>query len=237
MSDMMHYSFYPQTIAQGRVWIGPSLDIGNKVVAEAARLTGPWNPAGQETLDWTDFDEETIDCVLKFCYFQDYNVPWKVPSVKEDPAQETSSAEHNSKTGSSLADRTDTGNAIVLHAKVYSFALRYLVNGLQQYALAEMEDCFEPFLSEYCISPEATYPRLVDAIRIIYGTTPPSSIFGMDSARRKLCMFIATYHTHFRQYFNEFQEGTGEFMTDLACSLSQLLCEAEMERDYDKEEV
>ena len=43
------------------------------------------------------------------------------------------------------------GEAIVLHAKVYSFAHRYLAEDLEQYAIAQMKDFFEPFLKHYDI--------------------------------------------------------------------------------------
>lgn len=43
------------------------------------------------------------------------------------------------------------GEAIVLHAKVYPFAHRYLAEDLEQYAIAQMKDLFEPFLKHYDI--------------------------------------------------------------------------------------
>lgn len=40
-------------------------------------VTRPQEAAGESTLDWSEFDEETIDCVLNLCYVRNYTVPWK----------------------------------------------------------------------------------------------------------------------------------------------------------------
>lgn len=40
-------------------------------------MNGSWKDVGQETLNWCDFDEETICCVLRYCYGQRYEVPWQ----------------------------------------------------------------------------------------------------------------------------------------------------------------
>ncbi|KAJ6128816.1 hypothetical protein N7471_010033 [Penicillium samsonianum] len=151
--------------------------------ALTARVTGSWKTAGQDSLDWSDFDEETIHCALKFCYDQNYTVPRGSNSSKGVPARqepEQSSAEHNARSESSLIPPSHMGDAMVLHAKVYSFAHRYLVRDLQHYALVQMKGCFGPFLKEYN-RPRSVY--LADTIRIIYGCTPRSDATMMDPAR------------------------------------------------------
>lgn len=41
-----------------------------------ARVSGPWKENGAGgPFDWTDFDEQTIECVLSYLYTQDYCVP------------------------------------------------------------------------------------------------------------------------------------------------------------------
>ncbi|KAJ6188512.1 hypothetical protein N7519_003420 [Penicillium mononematosum] len=180
--------------------------------ALTARVTGPWSNIGQQTLDWTDFDEETIECVLKFCYGRQYDLPWQSPPTKDESTiveRAGSHAEHNAESGSELASWSYTGDAIVLHAKVYLFAHRYLVDALQQYALAQMKNCFGPFLEEYSTSPAQQF------------NTPSSSPeSNMDPARKELCDFVADSHQRFSRHFVQFHEETGDFMVDLACNLA-----------------
>ncbi|KAI2726259.1 hypothetical protein CBS147332_3146 [Penicillium roqueforti] len=208
--------------------------------ALTARVTGPWKFAGQDLLDWSDFDEETISCVLEFCYSQKYTTPWELhPSKKKSVLQEPtkSSTEHmllDATSSSSPTSRSYTGDAIVLHAKVYSFAQRYLVMDLQDYARVLMKDAFGPFLKEYGSSPYATSGSLADTIRIIYGSTLLSS----DLARKDLCDFIAASHEKFRNDFADFQEDTGDFMSDLASTLSQLLSSKDaINREYQRKDA
>lgn len=37
-------------------------------------MNGAWKNAGEGAIDWTDFDEQTIDCVLHYLYTGDYHV-------------------------------------------------------------------------------------------------------------------------------------------------------------------
>lgn len=69
--------------------------------ALTARVTGPWSNIGQQTLDWTDFDEETLECVLKFCYGRQYDVPWQSSATKDESTvaeRARSHAEHSEST-------------------------------------------------------------------------------------------------------------------------------------------
>ena len=63
-------------------------------------VAGPQEAAGENTLDWSEFDEETIDCVLNFCYGRNYIVPWGRQSRKDTAPQETapSTTEHSKST-------------------------------------------------------------------------------------------------------------------------------------------
>lgn len=45
-----------------------------KSSALSARVRGPWKAAGDETIDWTDFEECTIECVLSYFYTGGYCV-------------------------------------------------------------------------------------------------------------------------------------------------------------------
>ncbi|KAL2702064.1 hypothetical protein AAEP93_006362 [Penicillium crustosum] len=114
-------------------------------------VAGPQEAAGENTLDWSEFDEETIDCALNFCYGRNYIVPWGRQSRKDTAPQETapSTTEHSARSGSSHNRRSYTGEDIVLHAKVYPFAHRSLAEDLEQCAVVRMKYCFQPFLKEY----------------------------------------------------------------------------------------
>lgn len=40
-----------------------------------ARIDGPWKTNGASgIIDWTDFDEDTIECALSYLYVEDYSV-------------------------------------------------------------------------------------------------------------------------------------------------------------------
>lgn len=39
------------------------------------RMSGHWKETGDNAIDWTDFDRQTIECVLHYLYTGDYYVP------------------------------------------------------------------------------------------------------------------------------------------------------------------
>ena len=96
-----------------------------------------------------------------------------------------------------------------------------------------MKACFSPFLKEYGSSPSATSGSLADAIRIIYGSTLPSG----DLARKDLCNFVAVHHEKFRNDFADFQEDTGNFMIDLASTLSFHSSKEAINREYQRKDA
>jgi hypothetical protein len=48
-----------------------------------ARATGPWQECGEGEIDWTDFDEQTISCVLQYLYTQEYNASQAVQLLEK----------------------------------------------------------------------------------------------------------------------------------------------------------
>jgi hypothetical protein len=39
-----------------------------------ARINGPWRTNGANgAIDWTEFDDDTVECVLSFLYIEDYD--------------------------------------------------------------------------------------------------------------------------------------------------------------------
>ncbi|KAL7658042.1 hypothetical protein ACMYSQ_004183 [Aspergillus niger] len=52
--------------------------------ALSARIDGPWKQNGADSpIDWSDFDEQTVECVLSYLYTQDYYVP-QLESAPDD---------------------------------------------------------------------------------------------------------------------------------------------------------
>lgn len=54
-------------------------------------MSGWWKDVGEGAIDWTDFDEQTIKCVLHYLYTGDYHVHVsggeKVVSITENRAE------------------------------------------------------------------------------------------------------------------------------------------------------
>lgn len=70
----MTESIYRESPIKARVGKGKAIlyVLPGPLIQDIPALTtivaGPQEAAGGNTLDWSEFDEETIDCVLKFCY-------------------------------------------------------------------------------------------------------------------------------------------------------------------------
>jgi hypothetical protein len=60
------------------------------ISALAVRISGAWKDSSDKTLDWSDFDEETINCVLSYQYSGTYDLPGSSKD-KEPTSQSTPS--------------------------------------------------------------------------------------------------------------------------------------------------
>ncbi|GJP96225.1 oxidoreductase family, NAD-binding Rossmann fold protein [Aspergillus niger] len=82
--------------------------------ALSARIDGPWKQNGADSpIDWSDFDEQTVECVLSYLYTQDYYVPQleHVPDdscKNEDDCQATTGIEPS--TPEAVPDDQETPN-------------------------------------------------------------------------------------------------------------------------------
>lgn len=47
-------------------------------------MSGSWKDTGEGAIDWTDFDERIVECVLNYLYTGDYHVP--LPEAEENVA-------------------------------------------------------------------------------------------------------------------------------------------------------
>lgn len=56
--------------------------------ALSARINGSWKDAGDSVIDWTDFDEQTVECVLNYLYTRDYDAPQLASVSMSQPSQE-----------------------------------------------------------------------------------------------------------------------------------------------------
>lgn len=63
-----------------------------------ARMSKPWNNGGENRpIDWTDFDEQTVECVLSYLYTQDYYVLPQVNSEDALPSEQADINHHEGK--------------------------------------------------------------------------------------------------------------------------------------------
>ncbi|GLB09929.1 hypothetical protein AtubIFM57258_005861 [Aspergillus tubingensis] len=70
--------------AKSSYYVHPEALSWCKNSALSARIEGPWRQHGDESpIDWSDFDEQTVECVLSYLYTQDYYVP-QLESVPDD---------------------------------------------------------------------------------------------------------------------------------------------------------
>ncbi|PLB39718.1 BTB/POZ domain-containing protein [Aspergillus candidus] len=270
-----------------------------------ARVTGPWRECGEEEIDWTDFDEQTISCVLQFLYTQEYNVRKPVqlaekssqsdagkgqgqhpgsradeggssgilatvpaehtvarPEAYEQQAPEADEPEddepeddepeddepeddepedpidrpltplshyfatsipvkHDPPTGGDSSQTTYEGepNEVLVHAKVYTFAHRYLVDNLVQYVLQRLKRILIAIQTKqlgFC-------PQLAESISLIYGATSAYGAQG-DPARNILSQFVAlNYTAMYGSGLEKLLAEEGQFTIDLSRKLARRL--------------
>ncbi|KAE8397485.1 hypothetical protein BDV37DRAFT_276893 [Aspergillus pseudonomiae] len=184
-----------------------------------ARVSGPWMENGASgPIDWTDFDEQTIECVLSYFYTQDYfNISFEPISVgAESPASNTGSAdkptfnrpltplsrclrvglpaEASQAAAGRITERKlqnseiNPAADILLHAKVYCFAHRFLIPDLESFVLQ----------------------RLTQVLLILQD----------NPARKLLSQYVALKYTKLaNENLTKLLEEGGEFLTDLSHKL------------------
>ncbi|KAL4864233.1 hypothetical protein BDV12DRAFT_201340 [Aspergillus spectabilis] len=245
-----------------------------------ARVTGPWRECREGEIDWTDFDEQTISCVLQFLYTQGYsasqsvqllekksqsdagkgqghpkirgdeggpsgilaiiraedavarNGTTKQQSLEEETAEDlidrpltplnrylemSKPVEHDPTTGGNSSQTTNEGalSELLVHAKVYSFAHRYLVDNLVEFVLQRLKQILIVIQKKklgFC-------PQLAESISLIYNATS-----GKDPARNLLSQFVALNYTamYGRRLKKLLAEG-GQFTIDLSWKLARRL--------------
>ncbi|KAB8243617.1 hypothetical protein BDV35DRAFT_407355 [Aspergillus flavus] len=175
-------------------------------------------------IDWTDFDEETVECVLSYFYVQDYSVPSSEP---EQPSVCQSSEVTNGGLTQRKLEHSDDGPAveIVLHAKVYCFAHRFLISDLESFALQRLTQVL------VAVDPrkDNLFPYLADAVRVIYNSTP-GALVQVNPARKLLSQYVALNYTLLanEQLVRLLDEG-GEFLADLSQKLARRLTASDTE--------
>ncbi|KAK6828808.1 hypothetical protein RU639_003312 [Aspergillus parasiticus] len=250
-------------------FVHPGALSGCHTSALNARVNGPWKENGGDgPIDWTDFDEETVECVLSYFYVQDYCVPSsepEQPSLCESGDVTKARIEPISlKAGSVPADdptfqipltplsqclriglpaetvqtaaggltqrkleNSDDGPAveIVLHAKVYCFAHRFLISDLESFALQRLTQVL------VAVDPrkDNLFPYLADAVRVVYNSTPGAQL-QVNPARKLLSQYVALNYTVLanEQLMQLLDEG-GEFLADLSQKLARRLTASDTE--------
>lgn len=81
-------------------------------------------------------------------------------------------------------DDNGIGAAILTHAKVYSFAHRFLLSELEELALQRLTQVLILAVQQQGTRETDLFPHLADAIRLIYSTTPSSA--GLEESSRSL---------------------------------------------------
>lgn len=55
-------------------YVHPGVLLACKASTADVRMSGYWKDTGEGAIDWTDFDRQTIECVLQYLYTGDYHV-------------------------------------------------------------------------------------------------------------------------------------------------------------------
>nr|KMM69758.1 hypothetical protein CPAG_06072 [Coccidioides posadasii RMSCC 3488] len=179
-------------------------------------------------IDWTDFDEDTVECALSYLYIEDYDVrcqtvfgePLQEEEEKDQPSglpPKTIKTAVGSFTPLSNACDEHLGNIALVHAKVYCFAHQILFPKLENLAL----QCLTQLLLQCDTPTDLFFLRLTDAIRLTYDSTPTLKI--CDPARELLSQYVALKYTTLSEESLRMliTEGGGDFMIDLTCKLAR----------------
>ncbi|KAF7587604.1 hypothetical protein BBP40_007003 [Aspergillus hancockii] len=113
---------------------------------------------------------------------------------------------------------------ILLHAKVYCFAHRFLISDLESFALQRLTQV----LLTVDTQKDSLFPYLADAIRFVYGSTPSTQLQD-NPARKLLSQYVALKYTMLaNEMFTQLLEEGGEFLTDLSQKLARRLTISEI---------
>lgn len=114
----------------------------------------------------------------------------------------------------------DMGAAILIHAKVYSFAHRFLLPSLEELALQRLTQILI-LLDDS--ETQSLFPSLVDAIHLIYDATPSGKIQD-NPARKLLSQFVALKFTALSgEKLDMLMAEGGEFAVDVTRKLARRL--------------
>lgn len=104
---------------------------------------------------------------------------------------------------------------ILLHAKVYCFAHRFLIPDLESFALQRLTQV----LLIVDTHKYSLFPYLADAIRLVYDSTPSAQLQD-NPARKLLSQYVALKYTELAtEKLTKLLEEGGEFPTDLSHKL------------------
>ncbi|PYH99209.1 hypothetical protein BO71DRAFT_405533 [Aspergillus ellipticus CBS 707.79] len=230
-----------------------------------ARINGPWREHGNsEPIDWSDFDEPTVECVLSYLYTSDYYVPGAVYDEQEKPDPDL------------IADIDLNGNFDVsdvespvpdteLHnewepdrplpplSRYSRFENRPEALGhtilihskvycfAHRFCFTELEEFAIQRLTQVLLACNdllsELFPHLADSIRLIYGSTP-TAVPPENPARRLLSRFVALRYSALSVENLEtvIAEG-GDFMIDLSHQLCRRLASSGTDTQIMEEQI
>ncbi|KAI0425897.1 BTB/POZ protein [Xylaria sp. FL1042] len=164
----------------------------------AAACRGDMKEARTGIIDLPDDDPQIIDAMVHYFYHLDYNTP-STHAVKDDDTIYPSTslfgkvAIHQMETHNVNDKDTD----IVLHAKVYSLAEKYFINGLKKLALEKFK---------VAVKGKLVLDDFLEAAQEVYTSTP-------DSDRVLRNIVLKTLHANSRSWLKE--EGVQDLLRQL----------------------
>ncbi|KAJ5247358.1 hypothetical protein N7468_002341 [Penicillium chermesinum] len=229
------------------------------------QILDSWKGAGDDTIDLTEYEEETVECALSYLYTRDYSLPQVTPELDKvseaeagvDDSQSTGSDlpegeytnENESHTAESdgvdaraltpIEDMFDLNSSAIpevgdedgqllatealAHAKIFSFAHKYLMSDLEDFALHRLAQTL-------CILQQLEIglsPALAEAIQLVYHITPSDA---QIPARKLLSQFVALeLSTLLSEHLDMLVLQGGDFSLDVLHKLGRRIDDLESE--------
>ncbi|KAF1997669.1 hypothetical protein P154DRAFT_578587 [Amniculicola lignicola CBS 123094] len=216
------------------------------------RMSGSWKSTGDNDINWTDFEEQTIECVSEYLYTGDYDVPKPADGMRISDRESGEIYPERPTDGNALErPLTPTSNCLevglpeehlrtaagifaekVLNDHNYTVGISVLVHA-KVYSFAHCD--FFSGLAKFALQRltqilvvvpckrSSLFPYLADAIRLIYDTTPRREA-QEDPARRLLSQYVAFDYTNLTgEELDALADEGCEFKVDLSSKLARRL--------------
>ncbi|KAJ6145637.1 hypothetical protein N7470_009532 [Penicillium chermesinum] len=209
-----------------------------------AQIHGSWKDTFAKTLDWSDFDEQTIECVLQFLYTGDYDT---LRAASEPNGEQQTTFQLNSKKGGSeakprswSATLTDAPASTVRPPakkttpspnEAIDGPVSALKNGLK--TRLESSQSEEPHASEATVAEIAAHAKVYAfAHRFLFSELEEHAlhrlsqglVFSNNPARKLMTQFVAMGYTSLEgEDLDILIEEDSDFAVDLSHALARAL--------------